>query len=122
MLFSCDCPFRTNFTDVNGETSAYILQECLFPYGIALALQKNSPFTDRKVFCNNHKIKHGVNLKFFTEFLFISIKLVILVYTVTTRAKRVIPKACLSTMSNLQLSHDFKNPVFAVEFLTKLSS
>ncbi len=47
MPFSWDFPFRTNFTDVNGETSAYILQECLFPYGIALALQKNSPFTDR---------------------------------------------------------------------------
>ena len=36
---------RKKFTNKFGESKMHIMKECLFPFGISYALQKNSPYT-----------------------------------------------------------------------------
>jgi hypothetical protein len=39
--------YRKNYTNEYGESSMYVVKECLFPWTIAFTLQKNSPYTER---------------------------------------------------------------------------
>ena len=39
--------FRKYFTDEFGMSSMHVMKECMFPFSIAIGLQKDSPYNDR---------------------------------------------------------------------------